>query len=159
MFSADSFFITPFVLRNTKVSITKLPLKQALCIGRINIRTLADIYSCPKCKGVVAEGNSYCRSCGTNFSIDEIKQMRSDPSSVVGALPWNLRDTYRCVHCLEFVCINDQYCRGCGDYICEDERKMMRAKLKELAQNNYSSLVFCMGFVLLVIAFLYVSNA
>lgn len=30
MFPADSFFITPFVLCNTKVSITKLPLKQAL---------------------------------------------------------------------------------------------------------------------------------
>ncbi len=130
-----------------------------LCARSDEIRTLEDIYNCPRCAGIVAEGNSYCRGCGHHFSVSEMKKMRSNPSSTVGALPWNMRDVYRCVHCLEFISIDDQYCRGCGDQICNNEKQLMRANLKELAQNNIPSLMVCGGFVLMVIAVLYVLNA
>lgn len=126
---------------------------------RNRIRTLADIYSCPGCSGIVAEGNSFCRGCGRRFSVSEMKSMREKPKSVVGGSPWNIRDVYRCVHCLEFICIDDTYCRGCGDHICNKEKQLMRANFKEVARNNYPSLILCMGFVLMVIAVLYVVNA
>lgn len=108
---------------------------------------------------MVANGNSYCRSCGHHFSGDEIRSMREKPHSVVGALPWNTRDIYRCVHCLEFICITDAFCRGCGDEICNNEKQLMRANLKELAQNNMPSLILFIGFVLAAIGVLALINA
>ncbi|MGS2716734.1 hypothetical protein ACVBE9_01055 [Eionea flava] len=85
--------------------------------------------------------------------------MRENPHSVFGASPWNTRDRYRCVHCLEFICIKDSFCRGCGDEVCDNEKQLMRANMKELAQNNLSSLILCMGFVLAVIGSLMLFNA
>lgn len=123
------------------------------------MKTLADIYRCPMCSGIVANGNSYCRGCGHHFSPEEIKGMRENPHSAVGALPWNTRDVYKCVHCLELICIHDDFCRGCGDEICDHEKQLMRANLKELAQNNLPSLILCMGFVLAVVGGLMLVNA
>ena len=130
-----------------------------LYIRRYWIKTLADIYRCTKCSGVVADGNSYCRCCGHRFTVADVKEMRENIHTVFGALPWNTRDRYRCVHCLEFICISDDFCRGCGDEICGDEKQLMRANLKELAKNNVSSLIFCMGFVLFVIGSLMLVKA
>lgn len=84
--------------------------------------------------------------------------MRGNVQSVIGAAPWNTRDRYRCVHCLEFICIKDVYCRGCGDEICDKEKQLMRANLRDLAQNNLPSLMYCMGFVVLVVGGLILSN-
>ena len=128
-------------------------------VWRNTIKTLEDIYRCPKCFEVAAYGNSFCRSCGNQFSVDEVREMRANISSVFGVLPWNTRDRYRCVHCLEFICITDQYCRGCGDYICDKEKQMMRAKLSDLAKNNLPSVILCFGFVLAVIGVLLAANA
>lgn len=108
---------------------------------------------------MVAEGNSYCRSCGHRFSAEDLCEMRAKVGKLLVGSPWNTRDRYRCVHCLEFICINDSFCRGCGDEICDKEKQLMRANLKELARNNLPSVILCMGFVLAVIGTLMMVNA
>lgn len=114
-------------------------------------RTLHDIYRCPHCSAIAADGNNYCRGCGVKFSNIDFETMASNSLSPVGALPWNTRDRYRCVHCDEFVAISDNYCRGCGDEIEDHERQLMRLKMSELAKQNTPALIGLGLFVVAVI--------
>ena len=117
----------------------------------MEIRTLNDIYRCPHCSSIAARGDSYCRGCGTKFSLSDIDAMESNLHSPIGALPWNTRDRFRCVHCSKFVAMSDSYCRGCGDEIEDHERQLMHLRLRELAKQNTPSLIGLGVFVLLVI--------
>ena len=114
-------------------------------------RTLYDIYRCPHCEFIAANGDIYCRGCGARFSEGDIVSMKNNIHSPIGALPWNTRDRFRCVHCDRFISIEDSYCRGCGDEIEDHERQLMRIRISELAKQNTPSIIGLAVFVLLVI--------
>jgi hypothetical protein len=115
-------------------------------------RTLQDIYRCPHCSSIAAQGDYHCRGCGVKFSQSDIEFMEDNIQSPIGALPWNTRDRYRCVHCDKFVSISDRFCRGCGDEIEDHERQLMRLRVSELAKQNIPALIGLTIFVMLVIA-------
>lgn len=115
------------------------------------MRTLHDIYRCPHCQSIAAEGNKFCRGCGVEFSGDDVSIMRANAVNPVGGLPWNVRDIYRCLHCAAHIALSDAFCRGCGDEICDVERQTMKLRMDEIARQNLPSLIGCMVFVVLVI--------
>lgn len=70
MFPADSFFITPFVLCNTKVFIAKLPLKQALTLpATMNIIE----YKSAEFEGCI---NIFLSNLDKFFDASELKQYK-----------------------------------------------------------------------------------
>jgi hypothetical protein len=114
-------------------------------------RTLRDIYDCPHCSFIAAEGDYYCRGCGVKFSESDADIMEKNIRPFISLVIWNTRDRFRCVHCDKFVAISDAYCRGCGDEIEDHEKQLMRLRISELAKQNTPALIGLALFVLLVI--------